>query len=385
MSTQPQVALLVETSIIYGRRVLSGITDYQRTHRPWSCFLDQRDLFASPPGWLKRWRGDGIICRSTSPKLLESLKQTGVPIVDLNDIHDPFAGVPRIQSDDHAIGVLAAQHLLERGFRTFGFCGFADHRWSCDRRDGFVQHLADAGHDCAVQETTWSGSSSKGWETEQKRMTRWIDELPKPAGVMACNDMRGRHVLDACAQLDFAVPEMLAVVGCDNDELLCNLCTPPLSSVLPNAHRVGYEAAALLDKLMAGEPAEPPPPVEPIGVTTRQSSDVLAIEDWLTAKAVRFIRERACDGISVEDVLDHLCVSRSVLERRMRDHLGRPPRAEIRNVQLKRVKDLLATTDLPLSRIAELAGYKHNEYMSVVFKRELGVTPGEYRRDAQSQ
>ncbi|MBI1373018.1 MAG: helix-turn-helix domain-containing protein [Phycisphaera sp.] len=362
-----------------------GITDYMRTNRPWSCFLDQRDLFASPPGWLKRWQGDGIICRTTSPKLLEALKETGVPIVDLNDIHESFEGVPKVQSDDRAIGRVAAQHLIERGFRRFGFCGFADHRWSCERRDGFVAALTEAGHECAVQETTWSRSSSKAWEAEQQTMVRWVDSLPKPAGVMACNDMRGRHVLDACGQLDIAVPEALAVVGCDNDDLLCGLCSPPLSSVVPNAHRVGYEAAALLDRLMRGEAAEPPPPIEPMGVITRQSTDVLAIEDGLTARAVRFIRERACDGVSVEDVLDHLCVSRSVLERKMRDNLGRSPRAEIRNVQVKRVKDLLTTTDLPLSRIAELAGYKHDEYMSVVFKRETGVTPGDYRRDAQAQ
>jgi LacI family transcriptional regulator len=210
--------------------------------------------------------------------------------------------------------------------------------------------------------------------------------MPRPAGVMACNDMRGQHVLDACQRVRLGVPEQVAVIGVDDDVLLCELCDPPLSSVVPNAERIGYEAAALLDRLMAGE--KPPREewrIEPLGVTTRQSSDVLAIDDPNVASAVRYIREHACRGATVPDVLQHVPLSRTILERRFRKYLGRSPQAEIRAVQLKRVQQLLAETDLRLERIAELAGFEHPEYMSVVFKRQTGQTPGEYRRQAQGE
>src|SRR6185437_15012889 len=195
----------------------------------------------------------------------------------------------------------------------------------------------------------------------------------------------GQHVLDACQRVNLSVPEEVAVIGADNDMLLCELCDPPLSSVVPNPERIGYEAAALLDRLMRGE--KPPSMhlwIEPLGVTTRQSTDVLAIDDPHIAVAVRYIRENACAGATVPDLLQQVPLSRTLLERQFRKYLGRSPQAEIRAVQLKRVKQLLAETDLSLERIAELAGYEHPEYMSVVFKRETGQTPGHYRRHVQS-
>jgi LacI family transcriptional regulator len=199
-------------------------------------------------------------------------------------------------------------------------------------------------------------------------------------GLMACSDQRGQHVLDACNRVDLAVPEEVAVIGVDDDAVLCNLSHPAMSSVVPNAERVGYEAAALLDRLMGGEkaPAEEML-VEPLGVMTRQSTDVLAIDDAAVASVVRFIRERACKGCSMKEVERFSPMSRSVLERQFRKYLGRSPQAEIRAVQLKRVKQLLTESELSLERIAALAGYSHPEYMSVVFKRDTGITPGQYR------
>jgi LacI family transcriptional regulator len=201
---------------------------------------------------------------------------------------------------------------------------------------------------------------------------------------MACNDMRGQHVLDSCQRAGVAVPEEVAVVGVDDDDLLCDLCSPPLSSVAPNPELIGYEAAALLEALMAGHPADPlERTVPPVGVTARQSTDVLAIGDPSVAVAVRLIRERACHGLTVADVLREVPVSRSVLERLFRRHLGRSPQAEIRAVRLKRVKQLLVETSLPLDQVAELSGFAHPEYLSVAFRRATGQTPGRYRALAQ--
>jgi LacI family transcriptional regulator len=382
MSKQAHVALIVETSIHYGRQVLRGVTRYVQSHRPWSVFLEQRELWTSPPTWLQSWRGDGVICRKTTPKLAQALKKARVPLVDLNDCI-PAMGAPRIESDHRGMGRVAADHLLERGFTRLAFCGFSDQTWSINRREGFVARLAERGHTCVIWESPWTGPRAQAWEREQDQITQWLQSLPRPAGIFACSDMRGQHVLDACQRIDLAVPEDVAVIGVDDDAVLCNLCHPPLSSVVPNAERVGYEAAALLDQLMSG--AKPPAEsllIEPVGVTTRQSTDVLAIDDPAVASVVRFIRERACQGCSMKEVERHSILSRSLLERQFRRYLGRSPQAEIRAVQLKRVKQLLAESELPLDKIAALAGYSHPEYMSVVFKRETGHTPGEYRLSA---
>lgn len=380
---QPHVALMVETSLVYGRQLLRGVIRYLRSHQPWSVFFELRELGASPPDWLRDWRGDGIISRPTTPQLARLLRKKRIPVVNLNDVHDDL-GLPAIESDHHAIGRLAADHLLERGFRHFAFCGFTGHAWSRKRRAGFAEAVAAAHGSCSVHESPWGGPSAHPWEQEQGRIGQWLRALPKPVGVLACNDMRGQHVLDACQRVHLSVPEEVAVIGVDNDVLLCELCAPPLSSVVPNPERIGYEAAALLDLLMAGKkPPRPQWTIAPLAVVTRQSTDVLAIDDAHVAAAVRFIREHACNGATVKELLEQVPLSRTILERRFRKYVGRSPQAEIRAVQLKRVRQLLAETDLRLERIAELAGFEHPEYMNVVFKRATGQTPGQYRRQVQ--
>lgn len=377
--------LIIETSLAYGRAVLRGINRYVVAHQPWSLFLDLRELIVEPPAWLDHWQGDGIISRSTTPELARKLKRRGLPTVDLTDVYGD-QGLPHIWTDHHAVGRLAAMHLLERGFRNFAFCGFSGHDWSVRRREGLLSALGQTERPCALYESPWQSREKVSWEDQQQAIGAWLRALPKPVGVMATNDMRGQHVLDACRREELAVPEEVAVVGVDNDELLCNLCDPPLSSVVPNPERVGYEAAAMLDRLMQGKPLEREELlIEPLGLVTRPSSDVLAIDDPLVASAVRFIREHACDGLSVDDVLRHVPVSRSILERKFRKYLQRSPQVEIRSVQLKRTKQLLAETDHSLETIARLVGYQHAEYLSVVFKRETGQTPGQYRRSVQVQ
>jgi LacI family transcriptional regulator len=382
MAHRLRVALIIETSLVYGRRVLHGIANYVHAHQPWSIFLDQREDQSPVPAWLERWRGDGIICRMTNIRLAEAVARSGVPMVDLNDYTD--LGLQGVWSDHRAIGRVAAQHLVERGFRHFAFCGFSGQRWSVERQDGFAKFLESAGHDCHIYESRWNRRHSRPWEQTRQRLVAWLESLPKPIGIMAGNDMRGQQVLDACREAEIAVPNEAAVVGVDNDELLCGLCDPPLSSVIPNAERIGYDAAALLDQLMQGErPTQREWLIEPLGIATRQSSDILAIDEPNIAAAVRLIRESACKGVTVSDIAQQVAVSRSVLERGFHKYLGRTPQAEIRQVQVARVKELLAQTELPLSRIAEIAGYDHPEYMCVVFKREVGCTPGQFRQQAR--
>jgi LacI family transcriptional regulator len=378
-----RVALIIETSSSYGRALLAGIVRYLRTHHEWSVFLEQRDLTTKPPAWLPKWKGHGIISRATTPQLARAVAATGVPLVELTDRWRDL-GFPHVWSDDLSIGRLAAEHLLERGFRNFGFCGFQGEAWSDRRKAGFVEAIqgADAQHDTFA--SPWHGTQVRPWEDEQQALINWLQRLPKPVGIMACNDVRGQHVLEACSRAKLAVPEEVAVIGVDDDQLLCQLCDPPLSSVRPNAELIGFRSGELLSELMSGRtPKQRELLIPPLGIATRQSTDVVAIDDSGVAAALTYIREHACSGISVQDVLARVPVSRSTLERQLRKYLKRSPQQEIRHVQLKRARELLAGTDLPLERIASLCGFKHPEYMHVVFRREMKVTPGEYRRTAQ--
>lgn len=378
--SRPNVALIIETSVVYGRQILHGIARYLSAHGGWSIFLDERELLAPPPDWLLDWNGDGVICRSTTPQLAATLQERGLATVDLNDRYG-FLGLPRISSDMTAIGALAAQHLLERGFRNLAFCGFSDEAWSQQRERGVEEALRGRGEFCGAFHSPWQGLREHRWQDERDVIGHWLQTLPRPLGIVACNDVRGHHVLDACRALDISVPEEIAVIGVDNAETFCQLCDPPLSSVLPAAERIGFEAAALLSRLMAGQaPDDSERLIAPQKIVTRQSSDVLAIEDRTIAAAVRFIREHACEGISVSEVLAAVPISRAALERDFRRFLGHSPQEEIRAVRLKRIKQLLLDTDWPLERIADATGFKHPEYLMVQFKRITGQTPSQWRQ-----
>lgn len=380
---RPNVALIVETSVVYGRQILQGITRYLRASGAWSVFLDERELQAEPPVWLLDWDGDGIICRSTTPALAEAFQERRAAVVDLNDRYSDL-GFPHIGSDMLAIGRMAAEHLLERGFQHIAYCGFSNEPWSAERLVGVEAALRGRGELCGSFNSPWHGLREHPWQDERDRVVDWLSGLPLPLGVVACNDVRGYHVLEACRMLDLAVPEEVAVVGVDNSETFCELCDPPLSSVIPNAERIGFEAAALLDRLMAKEPPpELPLRVAPKQVMVRQSSDVLALNDPVVVSALRFIREHAHERITVSDVLTRTSVSRATLERRFQNSLGHSPQEELRLVRLKRVKELLVDTNWTLARIADRAGFEHPEYMLVQFKRMVGQTPSQWRQSSR--
>ncbi len=355
-----------------------------RMHDEWSVFLEQRDLWKKPPAWLKDWRGDGIISRVTTQKLLEAIARTKVPLVEVTDRRGD-SELPQVRSDDVRIGEIGAEHLIERGFVRFGFCGFKGEAWSQRREEGFANHLREQSFvECDSYNSTWHGPSARTWEAEQESIVAWLKTMKPPFAVMTCNDVRGQHIIDACSTLGLAVPEQVAVVGVDNDDLLCRVCSPPLSSVVPNAEMVGFKAAETLALLMDGkEVSQQNQLVPPVGVATRQSTDVVAIDDRSVAAALHYIRANACRGLSVAEVVRNSQVSRSTLERQLRKYLGRTPQEEIRNVQIKRAQELILSTDLPAEQIAALCGFDYPEYFYVVFKRIVGMTTSQFRQQTK--
>ena len=374
-----KVALLIETSNAYARGLLEGIVAYQRENRTWSVYLPENSRGDRPPAWLAGWEGDGVIARIENQAIARALARVRVPVVDVSAAR-LLPSLPWVETDNDAFARAAADHLLERGFKHFGFCGDDRFNWSLEREREFERLVRAAGCSCVSYRPCAACRRSAERQTES--IADWVSTLPLPAGIMACYDSCGQQVLDACRRRGIAVPDEIAVIGVDNDELLCSLSDPPLSSVIPNTHRMGYEAAALLDRMMAGTNVRTLTHlVPPLGVATRPSTDTLAIVDPHVVQAVRFIREHACDGIGANDVLATLHQSRRAFERHFARLVGRTPHEEILRVRMNRVKELLAATDLSLEAVAERTGFDHPEYLSVVFKRETGVMPSRYRRE----
>ena len=379
---RPHVLLMIETAMAFGRGVLEGVSRYLIENPPWSVQLDLRELQIASPTWLRDWEGDGIITRFTTPELAEVIQHRGIPTVNLTDIYGD-QGLPSIWSDHEAIGRMAAEHLMQRGLQHFAFSGFSDHHWSYERYRGFQRALQSRGYDCFFHNSGWSSSRVQGWESQQRDIVDWLMSLPQPIGIMACNDFRGQHLLEGCRSASISVPERAAVVGVDNDQVICDFCQPPLTSVIPAAERIGFEAATMLDQLMRGERIDTKLRlVQPLGMAERQSTSVMSIDDPEVVAALRIIRDHAFTGVTVNDILRQVPIARSSLERRFRRAVGRSPKAQIRITQLRRAQQLLRETDLPLTQIAGLVGFKHAEYFSVVFKREVGQTPGAYREQA---
>lgn len=379
----PHVALLIETSRSYTRDLLRGIRRYMAAHGPWSIFLEQRALESRVPPWLTHWRGDGILTRTGTQAMANAIARTDVPAIELRATklrhRLPFVGV-----DNHAVGATVASHLIERGFEHFGLFALDTELFFEERCDNFIRALHLRGLKCAIFKAEGAREKPLQWEQQQSKLAKWIRGLPKPVGLMACTDQLGFWLLDACKRADVAVPEQAAVVGVENDESLCEMSTPPLSSVRFDAEKTGFAAAALLDQMMAGQEIPPSQTlIEPIGIITRQSSDVIAMADPLVADAVRLIRENACDNLNVEGVLDSLLVSRSTLERRMIAALGHTPKEEILRVRMRRVREMLTETTLPLKIIAVRTGFRHAQYLGEVFRKQTGMTPGQFRTKHQ--
>ena len=384
-----RVALIIESSRAYGRGLFLGIAKFVREHHEWSVQSEEWKWTDAFPVWLRNWDGDGVIARVETPEMAAFVRRLGMPAVDVRGSVSGF-GLPLIDTDDRKVANLAAEHLMCRGFRHYAFCGFVGANYSDKRSHWFQEQLALSGFSCQIftPPMQLAEGQTTGYERQgllfQEDLGRWLVSLPKPIGIMACNDIRGQQVLNLCRSLDLAVPEEVAIIGVDNDEILCELSDPPLSSVAPDTLRIGYDAAVLLDRMMAGgKPPAKPILIPPRGIVTRRSTEVLALDDHQLAVGLRFIRDHAFDPITINEVAKVASMCRRVFERRFAAKMGRSPKAEVLRLRLEKAKQLLTDTDWNLSQIAEKTGFNYGEYLHTVFTQKTGITPGEFRRHAK--
>lgn len=396
MADTPLVAVILDAARAYDRLIISGIAQFVRERTeagrlaaPWSLYVEEDPLQKLPD--LATWHGQGIIANFDDRRVANALAKTDVPIVGVGGgfgWHDPDSGTPYIYTDNAAIGRLGAEHLLGCGMATLAFYGYPSGRttgWSEERAEAFRSTAEAAGRPCHV--FTGRHGDARRWEALQQELTAWLEALPKPLGLMACNDLRARHVLEACQRLGLNVPGDVAVLGVDNDELICDLTRPPLSSIDQSARRIGYEAAALLEQLMvadrAGSDAGARAPmkvvVPPIGVVTRVSTDTLASDDEAVVEMLTALRSSPWRKPSVAAVAERLGMAPATLEHRFQAAVGRSIHAEFVRHRMQRLRGLIVETDLPLKTIATQAGFPSLQYMTTFVRRHTGTTPARLR------
>ncbi|MEX0324974.1 MAG: substrate-binding domain-containing protein [Puniceicoccaceae bacterium] len=374
-----RIAILVETALASGRSILAGISQYVHERDDWSVFHPTGYLGATEPDGLEQWDGDGIIARISGTRVLESVRLKNVPVVDvLGNV--PACPYPIIKSDDRAIGRMAGEHFIESGHHHFAFLGLEDERWSLEREEAFLETVRPRARRRSSFHLNADEKRAGHWNENVNHILEWLERLPRPLALMVASDQFGPITMKACQRLGVMVPEEVSIVGVDNDQPFCNLCRPRLSSIEPDHVKVGYEAARLLDRMISGEETGIRQiETAPLTLQRRPSSDATAVNDPALVKALQFIRESACLGISVDDVARNAGLSRSVLQRRFQEHLGRTVGDSLLAMKLRRARDMLSFTELPLAEVAERSGFNYQEYLTYVFKKHLDTTPARYR------
>lgn len=383
----PRVIVLFE----HAQPVLQGIIKYNRLFGPWEFYrelpyyrtqLTKKKTLVR----MKNFNPDGLIAHVHSKKeALELIDFIGAEVPTVIALHsgESMPGHVSMVGNGAKLGQITAEYFLNKGFKNFAYCGTEDALyWSIDRKEGFAKALKKAGSQTNV--SIYKQPRSKVdcfWENEQGYMAKWLESLNKPVAILACNDDRGREILDTCLQLKLNVPEEVAVLGIGNHHITCELYEPQLSSVETNREKAGYEAAKLLDAMMKGKRVRKRKIIiEPMYVVTRRSTDIIAIEDRDVANAISYIRNNFKNRIQVNDVANAVLLSRRNLERRFRKTLNRTIYKEIKRVQIDHLCLMLTTTTMSISEIARTLGYPDLDRLSKFFRKNMGIAPSAYRR-----
>ena len=387
LSRIPQVALLFETNEQAQRDILRGVLRYERSHGPWSLHVAEGRAGEQRLLTMKTWGGAGVIGVIQNTAYARAVMAADVPAVLIDPVDEsrlPQGLLSRhsvLASDLHAIGELAANYFLERKFAHFAFVGeIHGINWSRERGAAFASCVREAGFVCQTYGPL-TAREKGDWGLERDRLCVWLHALPKPVAVFAAVDVRGRQVLDACLTAGLDVPHEVAVLAVDNDELICDSTTPPLSSIALDTERMGYEAARLLDQAMRQRRTAKrvTRTFAPLAVVTRRSTEAVHIADPLVARTLEFIWLNAQNPIGVPEIVGHAGVSRRLLELRFRKALNGTIQEELQRTRLKRVTTLLKESNLSVTVIAKACGFTSKSYLGKVFRRTYRTTMTRFR------
>ncbi len=382
MANQKRVALLIDTATSWGTGLIEGIAEYAKASgKNWVFSIEPRgkyDRTMLP----EQWNGHGVVARITHSPLAEQLIAMRVPAVNVSWYPIGESLIPRVTCDEQAAAKLAFKYLQDTGFRQFAYCGSTLRPNYYDRFGAtFCDTICEAGYVCPRFSPVQQEFAKLNSEQQLQELSQWLVGLPRPVALLAFDDLQGRQVTEACTQVGLLVPQDVAVLGGEHDELTSRISTPPLSSIDQGPHEVGFRAAERLDQLMRGEDIHPfNVLLPPRRIIARQSTDKIALQDDLLAQAVRFIRDHISEDFQIEDILHEVPMSRRALEMAFRKHFGRTPRDEVRRVRVDKAIQLLCDTDWSVTSIARACGFGRPELLTRAFCRELRTTPSDFRK-----
>lgn len=372
-----RILLLMGTSYGYGRQLIDGVTQYLYEEGHHADF-EFRGYGESVPRWMELWKGDGILLRDSDPATLAMVKRKRVPFVTLSCLDCPSD----LTVDEDSVAGMVMNHFEERGLRHFAYFAQCDRFWTRVRRDAMLSEAARRNRDCAVfMRPTFETTPLCGWtEGERAALVRWLHELPRPCGLLAAHDPHAALILDLCRGENIAVPDEIAVMGTSNEEWFCRMQKPPLSSVIQNGRSIGRRAAQILCDRILGNPLPSLPLLlPPTGIQERPSTDRIAIGDEDMLRARQLIRERAAEGVTVQEILDAVLLSRRTLERKYKNAFGRTLGQDILAARMEAAKEMLRETDLPASVVASRLNFTSDTSFYHIFRRQTGMSPAEYR------
>jgi len=378
MKKMPRIVLMIEPIGEYVQGLLRGIAQYSNTDGPWFFYREPGRHEGTLPQ-LSPELADGIIAKIPNTVWARKKLPLSVPTI-LIGYKEIVMGMPQIFGDTEAIGKLAAEYFLNKGFRNLAFCGFDEFHWSRERGKSFKSFLKNKGYKVNLYKNL-KGAARKSWQLEQQDIAIWLKSLPKPVAILACNDDRGQHIMSAAKLAKIRVPEDIAILGVDNDKFVCGLTSPQLSSVVLGTERAGYEAAKLLSQMMKKKKLiDKSIMVTPTHIVTRQSTDILAVEDNDLSAAISYIQKHTDTDLSVDDVVNAGTISRRNLERKFKENFNRTIYDEIKNQRVTRIISMLLETDLTITQIGLALGFKDITHTGRFFKETTGLSPLAYRK-----
>lgn len=382
MSGSRRIAVLVDTATSWGRGLIRGVQQFSEQSGKWSLYLQpwgNFDRFCLP----RPWHGDGVIARVSNAQIAEELLNFGGPVVNVSWTNFGAGKFARCNPNPRTVAKLAVDHFRERDLSDFAYTGCTVYRPGQvdDLGAAFANELGKLGFECHTHQSKQRYQTRRAWEQQLADLIKWLQDLPRPTGILCWDAICAHQVAEACRVAELSLPEQIAILAGDYDEVMCGTANPPLSSVDLPAEQVGYQAANLLQRLLAGEQVPAAPVlVDPLNITVRHSTDSTAIDDPLLAMAISYIRDHAKQGIMVQDVLRRVPLSRRALEQGFMKYLHRSPAGEIRRIRLQHAQQLLQNTRYSMPEIAKACGFANADQLLRNFRREVGMSPTLFRR-----
>lgn len=377
----PEIAVVLDLSIESARGIMAGIIRFARQNRPWNINLISKTNSQTESSSLEHWNGDGIIAHVPSERTFAQIFQKKCPSIFLSEeAYSSPASEEHyfIRCDNEAIGKMAADFFLQRHFQHFAYVSYSEPMaWCTQRGEVFAKTLAAAGFSCNHFEVPATGDD---WFVQREILGKWFDELPKPLAIFAANDFRGRHVIEICLKKGIPVPYEVAVLGVNNDPMICQICHPSLSSVAVDWEEAGMMAAESLQKRMSGEEIPEIQKYAPRQIVQRSSTEKLIVSDKIVVQILEFIRINKGQNIRVTDVLRQIPLSQRAVENRFKKAVGHSIMEEIKRIRMQFICQLLRETELSVNEIAFRCGFENANHLGLIFKKEFGQTMGEYRK-----